>query len=778
MNSIPRPVARGLPSRAEASARCAGISLAVCAALAAPARAADEAQVLGDIVVTATQTPTDVRNAPAAVSVVTVEDIGDRNVSRFSDAMTLVPSFYGNQDANGLMSSMTGSGSFTLRGMNSTRTAMLVDGVPLADSYGNVDFRSLLPEDIQRIEIVPGAFSSLYGSNAIGGVVNVITKEPDQHEAIARVRKGWRDAMGEDVDLYYRDKFGKLGLALGYGYQHRDGYPNDYVEVGPLTPGTGSPVTGVIPTNASNGTPTYIIGDQGAEPWHQINAVLRATYDLTSQDHLHAGVTFNDFRMGYTPYNTYLRDAAGNPASNSALTPTGNYSYGGNSFFVSDWMFATVAPAGQGDLRVVAGYDGVIGEDYKLKLELAHSKKSNFYSSIDFTALFSFNPAVPVGTWAGGPGVLNSSPSTTLDGVAQLTFSPSGGQTVVAGLDMHNTALEQTVWNAEDWRDPETKTSAQSGSIGNSSNWAAYAQDEIRLADSWKAYVGGRLDRWTTSGSNFQVGTVANNDAAYDNSFASRTATAFSPKLSTVWNPSAYTTLRASVGRSFRAPDNYELYGTVFCCGSFYYANPHLNAETATSWELGGEWHPSREVGASLSVFQTTLKNMIYSQVVNAANQFGSPNYQQENAEAARVRGVELAISYAPARWVDLRASYSHIDNEILENSGALSTVGNHLPATPTNMAAGAVRVHLGPWSGLLEAKYTGKTYSSEENTETASGVFGTWDDVTIVNLKAGYRFNESLQLNFAVNNLGNVTAYEYYLMPRRTYTAEAVLSF
>jgi iron complex outermembrane receptor protein len=755
------------------------VSAGVPAALLAPsARAADDGQVLEQIVVTATQTPTAVLSAPAAVSVVTGDDISERNVSRFSDAMTLVPGFYGNQDANGLMSSMTGSGSFTLRGMNGTRTAMLIDGVPLADSYGNVDFRTVLPEEVQRIEIVPGAFSSLYGSNAIGGVVNVITKEPDEREDVLRVKKGWRDAMGEDADFYYRNKFDDFGIVFGYGYQHRDGYANDFVEVGPLVPGTGTPVTGAVLTNANNGTPTYIIGDQGAEPWHQINSVLRATYDLTPRDRLHAGVAFNDFRMSYAPYDTYLRDAAGNPAGNSGAAPSGTYSFGGNQFFVADWMFATVAPAGQGDLRLDAGYDGIVANDWKLKVEVAHSKKSNDYSSIDFTALFSFNPSVAVGDWAGGPGVLNSSPSTTTDALAQITMPVGSLQTVVAGLNLHNTALEQTVWNATDWRDPATKTRAQSGSIGNSGSWAIYAQDEIKLVDAWKVYAGGRLDRWSTEGSNFQVGTVANGGAAYDNVFSARSVSAFSPKFSSVWNPTPDTAVRASVGRSFRAPDNYELYGTVYCCNSFYYANPKLRPETATSWELGGDWHPTRALTATVSLYQTTLKNMIYSQVVTAVNPFGGSNYQQENAEEARVRGVELALGWAPLSWLDLRASYSHIDDEVLENPGDLTTVGNHLAATPTNMAAGALRVHSGSWSGLIEAKYTGKTFSSEQNIEVASGVFGVWDDVTIVNLKAGYRVSAALQVNLAVNNLGNVTAYEYYLMPRRTYTAEAVLSF
>lgn len=61
-------------------------------------------------------------------------------------------------------------------------------------------------EDVAHVEVVPGAFSSLYGSNAIGGVANIITKQPDKREFTAKVKKGWSDASGEDVGVYFRDR--------------------------------------------------------------------------------------------------------------------------------------------------------------------------------------------------------------------------------------------------------------------------------------------------------------------------------------------------------------------------------------------------------------------------------------------------------------------------------------------------------------------------------------------------------------------------------------------
>lgn len=74
----------------------------------------------------------------------------------------------------------------SLRGFSEQkRTLILMDGVPLNDSYsGGVRYGGLLPENVERIEVAKGPFSSLYGGYAMGGVVNILTKMPKKRSLL------------------------------------------------------------------------------------------------------------------------------------------------------------------------------------------------------------------------------------------------------------------------------------------------------------------------------------------------------------------------------------------------------------------------------------------------------------------------------------------------------------------------------------------------------------------------------------------------------------------
>jgi len=83
-----------------------------------------------------------------------------------------VPSLYLRGGALGQSQGTVGTSGMSLRGIDQARTLILLDGQPIQDAgSGKVNWRVPFVEDIARVEVVPGAFSSLYGSNAIGGVV-------------------------------------------------------------------------------------------------------------------------------------------------------------------------------------------------------------------------------------------------------------------------------------------------------------------------------------------------------------------------------------------------------------------------------------------------------------------------------------------------------------------------------------------------------------------------------------------------------------------------------
>ena len=132
-----------------------------------------------DIVVTASATGVDVRDAPASVSVITREDIERQPVQSLAELLGRLPGVTGGISPTGAMSKIT------IRGLPDNYTLVLVDGRRVGNSrdisyrpdLGRQDLNWISPDMIERIEVVRGPMSSLYGSDAMGGVINIITRK-------------------------------------------------------------------------------------------------------------------------------------------------------------------------------------------------------------------------------------------------------------------------------------------------------------------------------------------------------------------------------------------------------------------------------------------------------------------------------------------------------------------------------------------------------------------------------------------------------------------------
>ena len=143
------------------------------AALPALCRAA-EADELQIIVITATRIPTPLLQVASSITVVTAADIEARQERTFADVLKDIPGLNVVQTGG-----PGGETSVFMRGTNSNHTKVFIDGIDVSDpsnATGAFDFGQLLTQDIERVEVLRGPQSGLYGSDAIGGVINIITR--------------------------------------------------------------------------------------------------------------------------------------------------------------------------------------------------------------------------------------------------------------------------------------------------------------------------------------------------------------------------------------------------------------------------------------------------------------------------------------------------------------------------------------------------------------------------------------------------------------------------
>lgn len=187
----------------------AALALVITLAFAGGAAAAAETDTmdLGDVIVTATKSAKEIKNVAASVDVITSEEIESSSANSIDELIGNYAGVYAEREQDFLER----KGSLTLRGLSSDdgRTLILVDGMQLNNGdSGSANFNSIDMGNVERIEIVRGPGSTIYGSDAMGGVINIITKKP---------AKEWKGTVAAEAGKFntYKEKLtysGSTGL--------------------------------------------------------------------------------------------------------------------------------------------------------------------------------------------------------------------------------------------------------------------------------------------------------------------------------------------------------------------------------------------------------------------------------------------------------------------------------------------------------------------------------------------------------------------------------------
>ena len=169
------------------------------------------------VVVTGTRTERTIKNVPILTNVVSKREIESSGATNIRDALSLsLPNIRFNSSAAGM--------SMQLAGLEAKYTVFLIDGEKISgETNGNIDYNRIRTADIERIEIVKGASGLLYGSNAIGGVVNIITRKPERaFEASLGSRFSKYNQIDSDATFGFSGK--KFSSKTSLYYNGTDGY--------------------------------------------------------------------------------------------------------------------------------------------------------------------------------------------------------------------------------------------------------------------------------------------------------------------------------------------------------------------------------------------------------------------------------------------------------------------------------------------------------------------------------------------------------------------------
>jgi iron complex outermembrane receptor protein len=733
----------------------------------APTPAAKEkAEVLEKIVVTATRTERNPDDVPASITIITKKDIEKQNIQTVDEALAQVVDTFDFRQ-RGWQDSQP---SVNLRGFpadNQKRTLILLDGQNIATAYYNgVVWNSIPVQNIERIEVIRGPFSALYGGNAMGGVINIITTTPKKLEMISQTSYGtynsWNSYLGAGDRLW-----DKVSIQGGFNYRNTNGYPTNLVTDAPLGFPAFPPsptVVGYRSTVTPQGAPTYVIGDTGNNFWNDYSINGKISLDL-AEGHKWTFSTLCSYQnYGYNNYHSYLS----NPANGSivvngapAFFPQVGLGNTNNSLYLLENMF--LMDYGRTRTQVYSlTTDDSLTDTMKLK---CHFGLVNVPES--WFVLPGFPNYTAQTTYLGGPGSLYTTPSQNWVADVQVERPIGQKQNLTGGITYNTGWASTSTDNMDNWRARDAVGSPEFMSAGHDRNIGVYLQDEIAWNPKFNTVAGLRLDWWQTYGGHLLE--LAGMPIDY---LPSRSYTQLSPKIAFLYRPLDWMTWRTSVGTAFRPPNVYELYTTWSWYGVLFQGNPQLKPEKTLSWEIGPTLKPFKGTTFTTTYFENYVTDFINS------TSLPSGNWIQLNVPKVTMRGVEIELKQKLWSWLELFGNTTLLDARIREFDDDLAAVGKKITMTPRQQMNIGVTATYWDIKANISGRYVSKIMSTAENSDTVNNVYGSYDPFFVLNSKITYSPVKWVDLSVAWDNLLNRQYYEYYRTPGRTWWAQLTLKY
>jgi iron complex outermembrane receptor protein len=710
------------------------------------------------VIVTAARGTTDLETSPVSVTVVTKADIEKRAVVAVDQALATVEgAATWRQRGIADTEASVGMRGFSGRPSGQNRILVVVDGQPLNNSStGSVNWNAIPIGEVDRVEVVRGPFSSLYGGNAMGGVINIITRPVDRRSFDLLGRYGTYDTR--NYSGRFSDRFfGRLGVSVAYEGLVSDGYRNqEATQTATLSTASGGTlVTGIVPTLTRAGAATNIIGLRGNGLWDRQSLRARLEYAFSSQTFASLQHIGQRSRLENGAYQSFARDGA-----NQALDA-------GPVVFRDGDVFR----------RIVLAPTAFLGTTIRSATELTQGQVTHAVNArhlLRFQAGYvnappraNGNDAASAGaTLAGGPGTVTQQLSRGIFGNAQWSGTVGNAHQLTAGVDLRTDQSETTTLPTTNYLGDGVLSARTTYAAARARTLAVYVQDAITVSERFSVTAGVRGDAWHTYDGRSQK-SAPEPTLPFDD----RRASAFTGKVAAAFRLADRTNLRASVGTAFRTPSIFELYrDTRNSTGTLLLGNPDLDPEFATSWEVGVR-QGSAKVSADVTYYENRIRDLVFRSTDVVFDPTGGTS-RFLNAGQSRARGVEIGVDVRPASWLMVRPIYTLTDSVITKNDNAPGSVGKEYPFLSRHIGGGTASIFTSRWTATVTARLQSAMFATDTNTDTTKGVPGSYEAVGEADAFVAFRPVRGVSVEFACDNVFNGDAYLFYRNPGRTFTA------
>lgn len=183
---------------------------------------------LEEIFISSTRSSRTIQDTPTRVEFIAGEELAEKGNMKPGDIRMLLNESTGIQTQQ--VSATSYNSSIRIQGLDGKYTQLLRDGLPLYSGFsGGLSLMQITPLDLKQVEVIKGASSTLYGGGAIAGLVNLITKTPEEESELSFMLNG-TSALGLDLSGFYSERSEKVGTTVFASYNK--GTPYDPADIG------------------------------------------------------------------------------------------------------------------------------------------------------------------------------------------------------------------------------------------------------------------------------------------------------------------------------------------------------------------------------------------------------------------------------------------------------------------------------------------------------------------------------------------------------------------